>query len=211
VKLLVSGCSVTHGAELYNGFMSPENVKQSFSSHLSRKLNLELINVALSGSSNEYIFHSILSELDKHNNISAVLVVWTSLNRIYWKNGDRHYFFLPSWASSMTDLENFKMHDVSVDGAWITGDNEQIVDELSKIYKFLVVNHFDIKEMNKKLVHYKLCLSQICQSKNIKYYDTDLQELSKNTAWKEISRHPNHSEHIDISDFLYNKFFAQNQ
>ena len=58
-KLLVSGCSMTHGAELYNGFMHPENIKLSYSQHLANMLDCELINVALSAGSNEYIFHSI--------------------------------------------------------------------------------------------------------------------------------------------------------
>lgn len=209
MKLLVSGCSVTHGAELYNGFMSPENVKQSFSAHLSQRLNLELRNVALSGGSNEYIFHSILSELDKHNDVDTVLAVWTSVNRIYWKTGKRHYFFIPSWASSMIDLENFEMHDTMVDGALITGDSDQIVETMSTAYKFFITNHFDSVEMNKKLNHYKMCLSKICQDRNIRYCETDISELQENTLWKKGSNvHPTHREHIEIADFLYNKFFA---
>ena len=41
MKLLVSGCSVTHGCELYNGFMHPENIKLSYSQHLANNIYKE--------------------------------------------------------------------------------------------------------------------------------------------------------------------------
>lgn len=41
MKLLVSGCSVTHGYELYNGFMHPENIKLSYSQHLANNIYKE--------------------------------------------------------------------------------------------------------------------------------------------------------------------------
>ena len=108
MKLLVSGCSVTHGAELHNGFMSTENIKQSFSAHLAEKLGLELINVALSGGSNEYIFHSAIQQIQQCSDISHVLIAWTSICRLCWKANGRYYFFLPIFFLASSNLHNQK-------------------------------------------------------------------------------------------------------
>jgi hypothetical protein len=85
MKLLVSGCSITHGAELYNNFMHPENIKKSYSAHLAKILDVDLINVAMSAASNEYIFHSLLEEIKKNNDLHSVIVMWTTSGRLYWK------------------------------------------------------------------------------------------------------------------------------
>ena len=204
-KLLVSGCSVTHGAELYNGFMSPENIKQSFSADLAKKLNLELINVALSGGSNEYIFHSIIDALENHQDIDRVLVVWTGPTRLYWKCNNRHYFILPSWASSMVDLENFDMHDSQQNGVWITGDSDEIVQTLQHTHRFFVDHYFDNEESSKKMKHYDLCLTKLCSSLNIPYLSLNMSRIA--WAWNNQPRHPTADEHLKISNYIYNTFY----
>lgn len=207
--LLVSGCSITHGAELHNGFMSSENVKKSFSAILAERLNLDLVNVALSGSSNEYIFHSIIEELDKHENLSSVIVVWTSHSRLHWKSKDRHWFFLPTWASSMEDLENFEMHDKVVNGVWYTGDSAEILEELEKHHKFFVLNYLDSKNLESKLLHYRLALKSICEVRKINLIDLSIMDLPtvKECIYK--GRHPNEKEHKLIADFIFSKYFSE--
>jgi hypothetical protein len=205
MKFLVSGCSFTHGADLVNGFMSPENIKQSFSAELATCLNLELVNVALSGGSNEYIFHSIVEEIEKYSDVEKVLVVWTYQNRLYWKCNNRHYFMLPSWASSMVDLENFKMHDKQIGDLWITGDSHLIVDMLLDTHKFFVNNYFDSSELSKKQAHYEICLENLCSQKNIHY-----SSLHANDIFKFLKVHPHHltvDEHKQAAQFIYNKFY----
>ena len=39
MKLVASGCSVTHGAELEHPFMSDENAQQSYPALLAKNLN----------------------------------------------------------------------------------------------------------------------------------------------------------------------------
>jgi len=168
MKLLVSGCSITHGAELHNNFMHPENVKKYYSQHLANKLDLELLNVALSAGSNEYIFHSIVEQIQKNNNIDSVLVMWTTTGRLHWKCNNRHYFILGNFASSMIDLVNFKMHDKTVDGCWFTGDNDDIVNKLAETHKFFVTDYFDNNEELSKLKNYSITLQALCNQKKNK-------------------------------------------
>jgi hypothetical protein len=206
MKLLVSGCSITHGAELHNGFMSDENVKQSFSAHLAQQLDLQLVNVALSGGSNEYIFHSVVDAVTKHSDIAQVLVVWTSHLRLYWKAQGRHYFILPSWASSLIDLENFVMHDKQKNNVWFTGDSDSIVDTLATSHKFFVEHYFDQTELLAKKTHYDLCLKQLCLNKNLSYRSLCIDDIFKFLNIR--ARHLTAEEHKITAKFLYEQYYS---
>jgi hypothetical protein len=204
-KLLVSGCSVTHGAELYNQFMHPENVKLSYSQHLAEKLGYELINVALSASSNEYIFHSLIQELKNNQEIVSVVVMWTTTGRLYWNSKGRHYFFNGNFTSSMKDPVNFKMHDKQIDDCWFTGDSDEIVDKISKFNKFIVTDYFDINEERKKLSHYQMALKAVCEVKKIKLIELTWDFIDG--LWKEQGRHPNALEHKQTAEKIYKTYY----
>lgn len=206
MKFLVSGCSITHGAELFNGFMSPENVKQSFSAELANRLNLNLLNVALSGGSNEYIFHSVINALNQNSDIEKVLVVWTNHARLYWKSNNRHYFILPLWASSMVDLENFIMHDKKVNDLWVTGDNPDIIETMISAHEFFVRNYFDDSELSMKQSHYELCLKHLCQQKNIQYSSISVSDIFR--ALKILPHHLTVDEHKQAAQYIYDKFYS---
>jgi len=205
-KLLVSGCSVTHGAELYNGFMHEENVKRSYSAYLSRALDTELVNVALSGASNEYIVHSVMDHLHTVNNIHSVVVMWTSNERLYWKNQNRHWFVLPNWGSSMIDLVNFEMHDKREHGAWFTGDSDQVINDLSAVYPFFIQNYFDSQELAKKTLNYRRAIQAQCDAKQIKLVDLTIHDLITN-KWITHIKHPSDSEHESIAKFILEKYY----
>jgi hypothetical protein len=208
--LIVSGCSITHGAELYNGFMSNENVKRSFSTTLASRMNLELRNVALSGSSNEYIFHSLMSEINRHSDIHSVIAVWTYQSRMYWKNNDRHWFVLPNWASSLSKLEDFEMHDKTVKDVWYTSDNKLMLDELVKIHNFIVLNYFDTAEEVRKLNNYKDSLKAVCSLRGIKLINISVTDLDNRVGnWQKESRHPNLEEHGQIADYIFNTYYRE--
>jgi hypothetical protein len=204
--LLVSGCSITHGAELYNGFVHPENIKLSFSQHLAEKLNCDLLNVALSAASNEYIFHSLMKNILAGKNLHSVIVVWTGTDRLYWKTNNRHYFFLGNFASSMVDLVNFEMHDLHKNNCWFTGDNDEIVEKISNIHNFFVTDYFDHKRDCEKLLHYKFVLESVCKLFNIKLISLEWNDLNVG-IWLSEGRHPNKDEHKQIADLIYKNFY----
>jgi hypothetical protein len=208
-KLLVSGCSVTHGAELYNKFMHPENIKLSYSQHLANKLDCELLNVALSAGSNEYIFHSIVDQIQKNDDIDSIVVMWTTTGRIYWKCNHRHYFILGNFASSMVDLNNFKMHDKTVNGCWFTGDNTNIVNKLAETHNFFVTDYFDNDEELSKLKNYSTVLSALCDQKKIKLIQLTWKDIEE--IWKISQIHPTASEHEKIAELIYKRYYENQQ
>jgi len=205
-KLLVSGCSITHGAELHNGFMHEENVKRSYSAYLARALDADLVNVALSGGSNEYIFHSVMDNLHSLNNIHSVVIMWTTHVRLYWKNQDRHWFVLPKWGSSMVDLVNFEMHEKREHGVWFTGDSDQVINDLSAVFPFLIENYFDRQEMAKKTQNYKHAIKAVCDEKEIKLTELNIDDLVTHKLIPYI-KHPSDSEHESIAKFILKNYY----
>ena len=204
-KLLVSGCSITHGAELYNGFMHPENIKLSYSQHLANKLDCELINVALSAGSNEYIFHSIVDQIEKNNDIESVIIMWTTTGRLYCYCNNRHYFILGNFASSMVDLVNFEMYNKTVDDCWFTGDNDDILNKLAETHKFFVTDYFDRDEELSKLKNYSTVLRALCDQKKIKLVELTWKDIKE--VWKIGQTHPTASEHEKIADLIYERYY----
>lgn len=209
MKLLVSGCSMTHGAELYNGFMHPENIKLSYSQHIADKLKINLLNVALSAGSNEYIFHSLIEEICKNDDIHSVIVMWTTTGRLCWKSNNRYYFFLGNFATSMKDLINFEMHEKLSRHCWFTGDSDYIVEKISEIHQFIVTDYFDTVEENKKIQHYQLALQTICSTKNIKLVELDWQIFNEiNPSILKEMRHPTADEHKQTADLVYARYYS---
>jgi len=206
-KLLVSGCSITHGAELYNGFMHPENIKLSYSQHLANKLDCELINVALSAGSNEYIFHSIIEEISKQSDIHSVLVMWTTEGRLYWQSNNRHYFFNAYSATSLIDLINSKHHHRDLPNYFLTGDSEEALNELNSMYKFIILNYFDHTQETKKLNHYRLALKSICLDRGIKLVDLTWQSNRIVSKCMTSARHPTAEEHKQIAIDIYKEYY----
>jgi hypothetical protein len=205
-KLLVSGCSVTHGAELYNNFMHPKNIKNSFSQLVADKLECELLNVALSAASNEYIFHSLIQQIKTIPDIHSIIVVWTGPGRLYWKTDNRHYFFLGNFASSMIDLVNFEMHDKQVNNCWFTGDSDNIVDRISDAHQFFVTDYFDYKREMQCLDDYKFSLTEICNFQKIKLVSLEWKDIDISN-WMKQGRHPNAVEHREIAELIYKKYY----
>jgi hypothetical protein len=203
-KLLISGCSITHGAELDNGFMSNKNIEGSFSTPLAEKFGMDRLNVAMSGSSNEYIFHSLLDKIYTETDLGLVIAVWTYTPRLYWKANNRHWFFNLNWGLSTADLFDFEMHDKNTHDMWLTGDSDEVVDKLSNISKFIITDYLDVKEQDKKTETYKQVINDICTARQVPCLNLSVYDLEHIGTWKKEKRHPNSQEHIEIADFLYN-------
>ena len=203
-KLIISGCSITHGAETVNGFMHPDNITNSYSYHLAKWMDLDLVNVALSGGSNDDIFHSLMQEINSTptEQIHSVVAAWTCVNRLHWVNKGRHWFFISGWASSMENLYDWEFHQHSTHTAFITGDSNSILETLHDQHRFFIDNYLDDSEyLEKKLLNYKRALRSCCEQKSIKFIDINIMD-----EWKE-PRHPTCDEHIKIARKFYQKFY----
>lgn len=96
--LIVSGCSFT-----------TNNFKSAFHPHmkcdwpkwpelLANKLGMKVINLAQSGSGNEYIFSTLIDQLMKidHNEIGLVIPAWSQCTRRDWRWGN-------TWTNTLID------------------------------------------------------------------------------------------------------------
>lgn len=206
-KLIVSGCSMTHGAELFHPFMHQKNIELSYSRYISDLLDCDLINVALSGGSNEYIFHSIIEALNKNQNIHSVIVMWTTFGRLYWKNNDRHYFITSNYASSMLSFNEGMKFETIGNKYKISSDAADMVSKLDSIYKFLITDYFSTTEENKKLIHYKTALTSICATKQIKIIHLDWSSTEITKSCMMNGKHPTINEHKEIAKIIYKRYY----
>ena len=76
MTLLVNGCSFSYGDEL------PNHEKERYSTHLGKLLNLDVINKAWPGSSNERIWRTTKEQLYSNKNITKCLILWSDFARV---------------------------------------------------------------------------------------------------------------------------------
>lgn len=218
--LLTSGCSITHGSELFHPFYHVNNMIDAYPSLIAQDLGLESCNLALPGASNQYIFHSLVDHIRKNQDITAVIVAWTFPDRFYWRHEKRHWFFNSSWACTTENLEdsgNFQKHQNNV---CVTTDRKDLLDELLCLHRHLVENYFSIDfyqgYSNQNTQHYSYLLDVLCQSKNIKLVQVDAAKNYNLDIWRfemlklgyiPEKRHPNAQEHRIIADYILSNYF----
>lgn len=209
--LLVSGCSVTQGCETVDGFMHPDNVKHSYSFHIANHLNVELINTALSGGSNDWIFFSTMENIQKVKNIHSVIVAWTSPERLTWKCQNRFWMFIGPWCTSISEKFPAWRRNIEHNSVWFNTDEPEYIDVLKQHHKFFVNNYLsDSEELAKKLKSYSIALEAVCNQKNIKLIQIkayDRVPLDIPSIDLHIPRHPNASEHKIIAENLLQQFY----
>lgn len=221
-KLLISGCSFTHGCETHNAFMHVKNVEQSYSSHLAKLLNVDLDNRALSGASNDYIFFSLVKEIRNTNSstIHSVIAAWTNVNRLTWRCNDRYWMFNVPWSASVKQLsqdgltfepwaENIQIKDVS-----FNVDDVDYLGSLVNAHEFLSRNYLtDTYELATKSLIYSEALRAICQTKNIKLFELQVYPTAPHFPGYRLKTkhqgHPTAQEHQKIAQELYQEFYLQ--
>ena len=79
--MITSGCSFTESVR--------ENQEKSWADYLAEKLNKKLINYGKGGSGNEYIYNSIVDNLDT----DLVVVMWSGFDRwdFHWGSFELPY------------------------------------------------------------------------------------------------------------------------
>jgi len=75
-KLIVSGCSYT------DNWWTEEHGVKVWPEILAEKLDMDCINLGQCGRGNEYIFQTIIDEVQHHKNIGLVIPMWSEWNRI---------------------------------------------------------------------------------------------------------------------------------
>ena len=220
MTILAFGCSITHGAELVHPQQHNDNIEFSYPKLIANHLNVDCINYAISGISNEGIFHSILEHAPQHNDITAIVVGWTSTMRDYWQCDGRSWFVIPSWIASMTDIYKPLAHikysattDINATPRICSDDASQL-ELLQDLYEFTMKYKFDQNEYAKKKQHYIHSIRNYCCTNNIKLIEitcmesvTDIPLYFDNVGkWRNTLSHPNKQEHIQFSEQIINHY-----
>lgn len=220
--LLVSGCSLTHGCEIYNSFMHPKNVEGSYSKIIADELGLDLKNIALSGGSNEWIFMSTMEQIRKLDNIHSVIVAWTGLSRLTWTHKERFWMICGPWATSIKRISPDGMEfpdwkrNINEGNVWFNTDDLDCLEALKKHHR-LFVDHYldDYDGLKEKLLSYSMALRAVCETKGLKLVELAAYPEVKipgayyfgdKKSWRRLS-HPDAEGHKDIAEEILNKFY----
>ena len=222
--LLVSGCSLTHGCEIYNSFMHTKNVEGSYSQIIADKLDLDLKNTALSGGSNDWIFSSLMEQIRKLDNIHSVIVAWTGLSRLTWTHRERFWMMCGPWATSIKRISPDGMEfpewkrNINEGNVWFNTDDLDCLEDLKKYHRLFVENYLDdTTGLREKLLSYSLALRSTCESKGLKlvelaaYPDAKIPSayyFGDGKAWRKSS-HPDHEGHKEIAKEILENFYQQ--
>lgn len=167
MKTLVAiGCSHMAGSELYQGRGDhPKSKELSFAATVAKGMNLDYINLAQNGASNDYIYRNTIKFIN--NNLEYI----------------NDYFFLIGWTSAWRfelryrDDEDY-VHNRGehvVDPKYVPCSPNMWVDNIQeRRMKKLVTKYSDILSepsmMYDKMATFAWSLQQTFKSLNIKYY-----------------------------------------
>lgn len=159
-KLIVAGDSYT-GLHLVHGLGSPLNMTRDelWPALLSKKINMEVINLGQAGESNDFIFSKILDEILKTKNIGLVIVLWSEISRlgipynselysnrrwarIYFERNDKENIYIPFMRDSYIKIRPF--YDP------IFAENENIFPLSERVLRFFQLA-YTLKEITKNL------------------------------------------------------------
>ena len=174
MTLLAFGCSVTHGTEIAAPGNSKDNIPYSYPALVARHLGVDCVNRAFCGNSNENIFHDVIDTISHHENVTAVIVGWTSIEREVWNCDNRLWQFIPSWCGTSTS--EWQQYMYIVPGLGTTpkkcADKEEYLPVLDNIYNFLIKYKFDYEVYRQKRDNYVRALRSYCKLKNINLLET---------------------------------------
>jgi hypothetical protein len=174
MTILAFGCSVTHGTEIVALGNSKDNIPFSYPALIAEYLGVSCDNRAFCGNSNENIFHETLDTIPKVDNITAVIVGWTSVEREVWQSNGRTWQFIPSWSATTTNVwRPFRCLEPAVSRTpQRCADRKEYMTALASIYEVLIQYKFDHAVYTKKRNNYISALRAYCQTNNIKLIET---------------------------------------
>jgi hypothetical protein len=209
-KLLVAGCSITHGLETVHHWFSQENIQNSYGKFIADHLQADYVNIAYPGASNEMIFHRIVNALTT-NDYTDCIIGWTSLHREAWENNNMTWTFNFNYGAftdnNIDEMPFIKNHRL----AKITSNVKEKLNDVYNYYNTLRVKLLT-DNLENKFKNYRLLIQKLCVSKNIDLKEftvtEEIDNLTKITGrWLLQGRHPNKQEHQQISKFLISNFY----
>jgi len=204
MTLLAFGCSVAHGTEIAALGNSKDNIPYSYPALVANHLGVDYDNRAFCGNSNENIFHDAMDAILHCENVTTVIIGWTSVEREVWHCDNRLWQFIPSWCgTSSSEWQQYTYIETMLGNTPTKcADKEEYMSVLDKIYNLLIAYKFDSKIYTKKHNNYISAIRSSCQAKNIKLIETcwadDINgavNIGKIGDWyPAMKRHPNVDE-----------------
>ena len=217
MTILAFGCSVTHGADLVHPNQHEDNVKYSYPNLIANTLGVPCLNYAQCGMSNEGIFHKFLNTMRtwQSDDVTAVIVCWTSTMREYWRADDRDWYIISSWCATSKNnrpLKYFKDYtdaDININPR-VCADESFYMEPLSQMYNLITRYKFDHMEYLKKKLNYVEQVKLYCNMYNLKLIETccidfvpgiDL-NLDNFGHWRQGLGHPTRQDHEQIAQHI---------
>ena len=149
--MITSGCSFTESIR--------PNQEKSWADYLAEKLGKKLTNYGRGGAGNEYIYNSVVDNLDT----DLVVVMWSCFDRWDFHKGS---FELPYL---IEDGGNMPRKDELVNTSTEEFENTYVADEnIAELSKVMLKNNLDDLEYQiKKTIRWMVSLQHICEQKNI--------------------------------------------
>ena len=157
--MLTSGCSFTESKRVNIGDKKLQ--ENSWADYLAEKLNKELINYGRGGAGNEYIYNSVVDNLDSAD---LVYVMWSGFDR--WDISDRVSMQLPYL---IEDGGTMPRKNELVDFTTGEFENSCLADEtIVEVSKSILSSEFwDYEYQIRKTIRWMVSLQTICESKGI--------------------------------------------
>ena len=211
MTILAFGCSVTHGTEIAAPGNSKDNIPYSYPALVAKHLGVDCDNRAFCGNSNENIFHEAMDTVPQYEQVTAVVVGWTSVEREVWHCDKRLWQFIPSWCGTSTSA--WQPYTCIVSGSGTApqkcADKEEYMPALDNIYNLLISYKFDYEVYRQKRDNYVRALRSYCKLKNIMLLETcwsdNLDGHAVNIGsignwFPEMKRHPSAKEQQLFAD-----------
>ena len=215
--ILAFGCSVTHGADIVSPHQDEANVEFSYPNLIAQALGVECKNYSLCGISNEGIFHQVIDTLVryKRQDITAIIVGWTSTVREYWCADNREWFIIPSWCASAEQgqsVNHFKDYtdaDINLHPR-ICSDKKEYLEPLAQVYDVITRYKFDVEQYEHKKSNYIDMIRLLCQNKGVRLIETcclgSVGSININLdnfgTWRQGLSHPTKEDHEQIAQHV---------
>jgi|LakMenEpi03Aug12_release.lakeMendotaPanAssembly.Ray.scaffolds.fasta_scaffold332031_2 hypothetical protein len=212
--ILAFGCSVTHGAELVHANQHEDNVKYSYPNLVANTLGVECKNYSVCGISNEGIFHNVVNTLVRYKSqeITLVIVGWTSTMREYWRTDNREWFIIPSWCATaekgqpFTQFKDYTDSNINLHPR-ICSDRAEYLDPLATIYDTVTRYKFDSEEYETKKSNYVDMTRILCQQRGVRLIETccmgSIGSININVdnfgTWRQGLGHPTKKDHEQVA------------
>ena len=154
--MITSGCSFTESIR--------PNQEKSWADYLAEKLGKKLTNYGKGGAGNEYIYNSVVDNLDT----DLVVVMWSCFDRWDFHKGSFELPYLIEDGGSVPRKDELVNTSTGEFENTYVADENIFSENIAELSKVMLKNNLDDREYQiKKTIRWMVSLQHICEQKNI--------------------------------------------